>query len=106
MPRRRHNKSERRDWAKKLRASGLSGAEFARKHGLEVESVYRWSKEFANEGPQADLPKFEEVRLRTQETQLSDGEVELSLGKGRVLRVGPATDLELVVSLVRALEAC
>jgi len=106
MPRRRHNKSERREWVKKLRASGLSGAEFARKHGLEAESVYRWSREFADERPQVDQPKFEEVRLRTQEAQLSAGEVELSLGKGRRLRVGPATDLGLVVSLVRALESC
>ena len=64
-----------------MRASGLSGAEFARKHGLEVESVYRWSREFADERPQADRPKFEEVRLRTQEAQLSKGEVELCLGK-------------------------
>ena len=84
----------------------MSGAEFARRHGLEAESVYRWSREFADERPQAEPVRFDEVRLRPLEAGLAKGEVELRLGKERRLRVGPDTDLELVVSLVRALESC
>ncbi len=42
----RHTPDERKIWAERWRASGLNGREFAKKHGLEVESVYRWGKEF------------------------------------------------------------
>ncbi|MFN3187351.1 MAG: IS66 family insertion sequence element accessory protein TnpA, partial [Nannocystaceae bacterium] len=91
MASRRRSKSERREWARKFRASGLSGAEFARRHELEAESVYRWSREFADERRQVEPVRFDEVRLRPQEAGLAKGEVELWLGKGRRLRVGPDT---------------
>lgn len=107
MARRRHNAAERREWAAKYRASGLSGAAFAREHGLEVESVYRWGREFAEaQATSANRAGFEEVRVRAEVGTPTGGEVELCLGNGRSLRVGPASDLELVASLVRMLESC
>lgn len=107
---RRHSPQERRTWAKRWHASGLSGREFARKNGLEVESVYRWGREFPAEDVKAsEKPRrgFTEVRVRNEEPQMpSPLELELALKNHRVLRLRVGTDTTYVRKLVEALESC
>jgi transposase-like protein len=110
---RRHSPQERETWAKRWHSSGLSGREFARQNGLEVESVYRWGREFpkktANAGSKS-VGGFTEVRVRSREEQPQRGpsrfEVEVELKNHRALRVRVGTDPGYVRELVEALESC
>jgi len=110
---RRHSPQERETWAKRWHASGLSGREFARQNGLEVESVYRWGREFpAKPAKAGNKPRggFTEVRVRSREEQAERGssrfEVEVELKNHRALRVRAGTDPAYVCELVEALESC
>ncbi len=101
----RHNAEERRSWAERWRTSGLSGREFAKRNGLEAESVYRWGKEFAGGATgRAKTRAFTEVRVGIAEPKPGEP-IELALKNGRVLRVPPGTDAAYVRTLVEALES-
>lgn len=103
----RHTPEERKSWAARWRASGLSGREFARQNGLEAESVYRWGKEFGDgavkkrTGNQA----FTEVRVGDGAATAA-AMVEVVLSNGRVLRVPPSIDAGQLRALVEVVESC
>jgi len=109
---RRHSPQERETWAKRWNASGLSGREFARQNGLEVESVYRWGRELRAKTAKAGKTRagFTEVRLRSDDEQqgriASGFEVEVELKNHRVLRLRAGADPRYIRELVEALESC
>jgi len=91
----------------------VSGREFARQNGLEVESVYRWGREFPAKTAKAGNKArsgFTEVRVRSVEDQTKRPsprfEVEVELKNHRALRVRAGTDPAYVAKLVEALESC
>jgi len=94
----RYGPDERKKWATRWRASGLSGRAFARKHGLQVESVYRWGREF----PEVDA--FTEVVVAPGRGP-SLAALEVVLANGRVVRVRGEVDGNQLRAVVEALEA-
>jgi len=80
----------------------LSGREFAREHGLQVEAVYRWGREFPEVDNQHD--GFTEVVLSPERQQSSTG-LEVVLTSGRVVRVLGKVDADQLRAVVEALES-
>lgn len=80
----------------------MSGREFARKHGLRVESVYRWGREF----PEVDNDHdgFTEVVVAPGRPYSSTG-LEVVLTNGRVIRVLGDFDANQLRAVVEALES-
>ena len=78
--RRRWRAKEARAILKDLDASGLSVREFAARHGLETQRLYRWRTQLASSGPVA-APPFVEIGR-------SPGlAIEVVLRSGHVIRV-------------------
>ena len=97
----RHGPDERRKWAARWRASGLSGRAFAHKHGLQVESVYRWGREFT----EVDNHRaFTEVVV-APERRARSAAIEVVLANGRVVRVLGEVDADQLRAVVEVLEA-
>ena len=101
MATKRHEPKEREQWAARWQASGLSGREFARRHGLQVESIYRWGREF----PEAQQKRagFSEVRLVPSQNDATST-VEVLLANGRIVRVRGEVDAQLLRAVVEAVE--
>jgi transposase-like protein len=78
--RRRWRAKEARTVLKHLEASGLSVREFAARHGLETQRLYRWRAQLASSGPVA-APPFVEIE-RTPGVA-----IEVVLRSGHVIRV-------------------
>lgn len=98
----RHGPKERKKWAARWRASGLSGRAFADKHGLQVESIYRWGREFPDDEPQREA--FAEVIVKS-ESRPSSPAVEVVLANGRTVRVVGDVDANQLRAVVEALES-
>lgn len=105
----RHGPDERKKWAARWHASGLSGPEFAKRHGLQVESVYRWGREFPDTGragrSRGEARGFTEVRVREGRMRPTAGVIEVVLANGRVVRVGGAVDARQLRAVIEALES-
>jgi transposase-like protein len=84
------------------RTSGLSLAEFSRKHGIHVRRLARWARKL---GAEAREPtRFHPVRLRS-EPQEADGLIEVVLDDGARIRLGSgfaAADLSRVLDVLQA----
>lgn len=80
----------------------MSGREFARKHGLQVESVYRWGREFPEDDNHHD--GFTEVVVSPGRQHSSTG-LEVVLLNGRVVRVLGEVDANQLRAVVEALES-
>jgi transposase-like protein len=101
----RHSPEERKNWASRWHASGLSGGEFARRHGLPTESVYRWGKEFAV-APKASNRAGAFTEVRVGGGAKSEACIEVVLGNGRALRIPAGVDAARVRALIEVLESC
>lgn len=88
-------------WVAMWRASGLSGTAFARRHGLKESTLYAWGRQRAAGGTfvEVKLPDVGAVREAT-------GEIEIEVGKGRVVRVRGDVDRELLRLVLEVLERC
>jgi transposase-like protein len=90
-------------------ASGLSVAEFARRHGLGPQRLRWWKKRRAEEaGPALSFVPVHVVPP-SPEAQRAAGtdSMEVLLARGRRIRVEPGFDAGALTRLVRALEeAC
>ncbi len=83
--------------------SGLSKQAYCREHGLKAASLYRWCAKLGD-GEKAK-PGF--IPLRLSSVVANGFALKLTLGDGRVLRIGTAVDPVWVAQLVRELErAC
>jgi transposase-like protein len=78
--RRRWRAKEARAILKHLDASGLSVREFAARHGLQMQRLYRWRAQLASSGPAA-VPPFVEIERTTGVA------IEVVLRSGHVIRV-------------------
>ncbi len=79
------------------RASGQSGASFARERGYSPATLYRWAK--AADAAEPGSPAF--LRLEVASEQPS-AELVVEVGEARV-RVAPGFDAELLRAVVDAL---
>lgn len=90
-------------------ASGLSVAEFARRHGLGPQRLRWWKKRRAEEAAPALSFVPVHVAAPPPETQRAPGaaSMEVLLARGRRIRVEPGFDADALARLVRTLEeAC
>jgi len=122
-------KPERRDpakeryWRRRLRQwqrSGMTGRDFCAVHGLSEASFYAWRREIARRdrepaaptqpvrpsapapGAEASVPAFLQVTLERRAPTAAA--IEVVLGQGRCLRVGPGFDAGLLRQLLRVLK--
>lgn len=90
--------------------SGLSVAEFARRHGLGPQRLRWWKKRRAEETNSAlSFVPVHVVGPPSPEVQRASGaaSMEVLLARGRRIRVEPGFDADALARLVRALEeAC
>jgi transposase-like protein len=91
-------------------ASGLSVAEFARRHGLGPQRLRWWKKRRVEEaGPALSFVAVHVAAPPSPEAQRAAGtaRMEVLLARGRRIRVEPGFDADALGRLVRALEeAC
>ncbi len=88
-------------------ASGLSVAEFARRHGLGAQRLRWWKKRRAEEaGPALKFVPVQVATGSSPEAQRAAGTacMEVVLTRGRRVRVEPGFDAQALARLVRALE--
>jgi transposase-like protein len=105
------SESEARAVLEAYEASGLSVAEFARRHGLGPQRLRWWKKRRAEEASSA--LSFVPVHVvappsrKAREAPAGAARMEVVLARGRSIRVEPGFDADEVARLVRALEeAC
>jgi transposase len=97
MPTRKQRQSGKEQFWRRMfrqwRSSGLSVRAFCRLHGVAEPSFYSWRRALAQ--GDGEQPTFVPVRV-VAEVPAADlgsaGGLELVLGRGRVLRIGPAFD--------------
>ena len=83
------------------KGSGQSKQAYCREHGLNSASFYRWHGKLVD--GESKGPRFVSVHLPVAP---SNGyAVEITLGNGRLVRIGRDADPVWVAHLVRALEA-
>jgi len=103
--RKRHSASERKEWVAKWRASGLPARRFAGQHGVRLENLYRWGREFPTEDERrASAGAFAEVRVRGE--AVAQATVEIVLLNRRVVRLRGAVDANQLRELIEVLESC
>ena len=127
---RRRSREERIGWVEKWKASGLSGTQFAKRHGLSIRSLYGWRQRLeaeasASETTQAFVPvrirKTEPERVRgcrsgsnkpspdnagTSGTSGSLGTIEVVACGGRTIRVVGQVDIDQLRAVIEAVERC
>jgi len=102
--------SKEQFWRRMLRLqqrSGLSVRAFCRQQGLSQPSFYAWRRTIAQR--EAQTPAFVPLELLPEPLPLptagaNDCGLELLLGRGRVLRIGPAFDASTLRRLLALLE--
>lgn len=106
----RWSRSDGEAMVEAFEGSGMSVAEFARRHGLVDQRVHWW---LTRRRPQKKRMSFAPVRLidsmreplpSSARAAPSSGGVEIVLRAGRVIRVGNEFDAETLRRVVEALE--
>jgi len=120
----RRDPAKERSWRRLLRhwqRSGMTGRDFCAAHGLSEASFYAWRREIARRDQEpaaptqpvrppsaqapvteASVPAFLQVTLERRAPTAPA--IEVVLGQGRCLRVGPGFDAGLLRQLLRVLE--
>lgn len=106
----RRKRESREVWAQRVtawRASGLSGADFARQHELTHSTLCHWGQVLGRERAEPKhRPSFAEVVVKPSALLPGSSRLEVVLANGRVLRVMGAVDATQLASVVLALESC
>jgi hypothetical protein len=109
MPaRKQHDSGKEQLWRRMLRqwrSSGLTVRAFCRMHSLSEPSFYSWRRVLAQRD--APAPAFVPVHVVAEGVAADSaptGGLELVLGRGRVLRIGPAFDAPTLRRLLVLLE--
>lgn len=111
----RWSESDRVAWVRQWRASGLSCARFASRHGLLAATLYAWSHRVGREA--ATLARAGEARRGAQFTQVrvvgavslsssGGGAIEVVVGEGRVVRVLGAVNESQLRTVLRVVSEC
>jgi hypothetical protein len=98
FPRRRWNAKAAGAILRSLEGSGLSVLEFAARHGLNPQRLYRWRGQLATEPPVTAHP-FVEIKRASGE------EIEVVLRSGHVVRVKDGFGEDTLRRVVAVLEA-
>jgi transposase-like protein len=103
----RRSSIKERFWRRMVRqfhGSGLSVRAFCEEHGLSVASFYGWRRTLA--ARDEAVVRFVPVQVTPQSLkgEGSAGAVELVLGAGRCLRIGPGFDGPTLTRLLALLE--
>jgi hypothetical protein len=101
------------------RRSGLTGRDFCAKHGLSEPSFYAWRREIGRRDQEAaSRPKAKRacvhakhggsgpafVQMRIDGAASARAAVEVVVANGRILRVGPGFDADVLRQVLRLLE--
>jgi len=97
VARRRWSAEEARTVLKRLDASGLSVREFAARHGLDAQRLYRWRAQLAM-ASSAPAPAFIEIK------PAAGAAIEVVLRSGHVVRVRDGFGEEALRRVVAALD--
>ena len=95
----------------RLRASGVSLAEFSRREGIAYSRLLAWRKRLADGGPGSEVlpapaaPLFAEL-VRADAAVSQAAAVEILLPGGAVIRLRRGADASLVRAAIEALKAC
>src|SRR6266850_2590731 len=93
-------------WRRRLRewqGSGLTGREFCRRESLSEPSFYGWRRELAQRERERTAAKCQPAFVPVQVVAAEP--LEVVVGSGQVVRVGPAFDAAHLRAVVAALEA-
>lgn len=99
-------------WVQKWRASGLSGTEFATRHGLSQGSLYRWGRLLEDDdGVEVEAGtkppmRFAEVQVRDVGSKPRAGVLELVSRSGWVVRLVGEVDVEQLRAVLEVVETC
>ena len=99
IAKRRWTETEARAIVEAQRRSGLSLAAFARRHRMSAQRLYAWRRRLAV----AVAPRFLPVTLKPTAPEVSP--VTILLRGGRMVRVTPGVDDQILAQVVRVLEA-
>jgi hypothetical protein len=102
---RRTTAAERAQWVERFRASGLTQAEFAQQHGLNLGTFRQWLYRPPEIQPPASTP-FQELRLENLlPSAQSQWGFELAVGNQLTLRWRQGLPVSAALELVRQLRA-
>jgi len=98
---------------RRWRSSGLTQADFCRRQRLSIPAFRWWKQELdrrdaRRHGSSAGTAHFLPVKVVSPSDSVSSGNgglVELELNGGRILRVRPGFDPDLLVKIISAVEA-
>lgn len=96
--RRRWNAEDAGTVLKHLEGSGLSVREFAERHGVDVQRLYRWRGDLGAPPAVAPAPAFVEIKPVAREA------IEVALRSGHVVRVPDGFSEETLRRIVAVLE--
>jgi transposase len=101
-PRDARKEQQWRRWIEDWRASGLSVRAFCARQGLALPSFYGWRRELQRRD--AAQPVFVPVRVVGENVTAPGRSIEVVLGSGRTVRVGPGFDAATLQQVVAVLE--
>jgi transposase-like protein len=106
--RKQYTQEEQLQWLERWRTCGQSAAQFAKSHGLNVSTLYRWREVARTRGTASTrrAPAFAEVRVREASAQAGVGVVEVVLSNERRVRVVGTVELEQLRMVLEVLGAC
>ncbi len=83
---------------------GMTASSVARRHGISPSHLFLWRKAHREGGLSGTWPTFAPVTLESPDLDSAAGRMEVVIGSGRRVIVGPDVDLVALVRLLDALE--
>jgi len=104
--RRRWSVEAKRGIVEESLVPGMKASSVARRHGISPSHLFLWRKAYREGGLTGSWPTFAPVTIGAAAADhgAAAGRIEVALGNGRRVIVGPDVDLGRVVRLLEALE--
>lgn len=106
--RRKYTWEEQVRWLERWRTCGQSTTQFAKRHGLNISTLYRWREEASagNKASARSAPPFTEIRVRKAAPVVDAGVIEVVLSEDRRVRVVGKVEREQLRMVLEVLGAC
>jgi transposase-like protein len=106
--RKQYTQEEQTRWLERWRTCGQSAARFAKSHGLNVSTLYRWREVARTRGSASSrsAPAFAEVRVRKTAEATDVGVLEVVLSNERRVRVVGTVEREQLRMVLEVLGEC